>query len=244
MKKILLFLFLVGLTATVEANTYKSLYFNYTYYYSKNLSIEMNDIVPFKVKDDSVMVIVINDKDGGFIHPRLYSKNTSAYLFDIVVSKELADLVRNEVEEYKDDLSGLVVYTDVVAYKEHLELARKEFPNGYVRYWGWSSNGIGGLEPYFSYMNTNKKTIKYLTFYVSFYNAVGDICRNEINGNTLAVCKCVGPIKFGEKASYSWENSPVFYNSVAHEAKIKKIVIQYMDNSKAVLINNIKYEHE
>lgn len=58
----------------------------------------------------------------------------------------------------------------------YLDELKKEAPYGFLLSWGWNSNSVNGIEPNFAFMNMAKKTIKYVDFYFSVYNDVGDRC--------------------------------------------------------------------
>lgn len=55
-------------------------------------------------------------------------------------------------------------------------------------------NFLGGVSPRIYYRNNSGKTIKYLTFYTTPYNAVWDAAPCDITGKTLCKLTIVGPI--------------------------------------------------
>ena len=55
-------------------------------------------------------------------------------------------------------------------------------------------NFLGGVSPRICYRNNSGKTIKYLTFYTTPYNAVWDAAPCDITGKTLCKLTIVGPI--------------------------------------------------
>lgn len=55
-------------------------------------------------------------------------------------------------------------------------------------------NSVGGVEPTIGWRNTSGKTIKYVDWYLTAYNRVGDPVRCEISGKSSAVAEEVGPI--------------------------------------------------
>ncbi len=71
-----------------------------------------------------------------------------------------------------DEAKKINLYT-YVKFKSDIQ---KEAPYGFIGNWGWNLNSADGVEPYFSFFNTSEKTIKYVDFYFSLYNAVGDRC--------------------------------------------------------------------
>lgn len=67
-------------------------------------------------------------------------------------------------------------------------------------------DSFGGIEIEIIWQNTSNKTIKYITFSVIPYNAVGDVVSCDISDKTTANCKVTGPI---EKSTL--ENAEVAY---------------------------------
>ena len=53
---------------------------------------------------------------------------------------------------------------------------REVAPHGYISKNSWSCNSVDGIRPKVEFYNASKKTIKYITFYYTFKNAVGDPC--------------------------------------------------------------------
>ena len=83
-----------------------------------------------------------------------------------------------------------------------------------------------------------KKTIKYIYFYLVPYNSVGDIQFCSITRTSEKICKITGPIssKFEFNNSY-WDAT--WYNNTISCIRVKKVVIEYMDNSKSIYINDL-----
>lgn len=57
------------------------------------------------------------------------------------------------------------------------------------------SNSVGGISIGINYCNNSEKSIKYITWYVTPYNAVGDSVRCTVTGLSQATCKTTGPIE-------------------------------------------------
>lgn len=92
-----------------------------------------------------------------------------------------------------------------------------------------SPNSAGGCDLTISFRNVSHKVIKYISFGVDFYNAVGDTVPCEIRGYGF-YAKVTGPIDnlySGYTASWS---CPI-YNWTAKYAKIDYIYIEYMDGT-------------
>ena len=91
-------------------------------------------------------------------------------------------------------------------------------------------NSAGGASITIDGKNLSKKTIKYLSYTVKAYNAVGDTVRGEIKRSSLAYLGDTGPMKSMESIGGYWTN--VWYNSSINCMVITKVEIEYMDGSK------------
>lgn len=87
-----------------------------------------------------------------------------------------------------------------------------------------------GIEPTIFIANTSSKTIKYVDFKVTFYNAVGDKVQNEIGYGYTQNLQIIGPIKPWTMDYFKWD--PVFYNGVAKRMYVKSATVTYMNGSK------------
>lgn len=96
----------------------------------------------------------------------------------------------------------------------------------------YETNSVGGVSPQIYWANTSSKDIKYIHFYLSAWNAVGDQVYCSIRGTTESCCNATGPftkIKSVQdgydlrnrdilcyyKKNGSWEG--VFPYKIAHE---------------------------
>lgn len=81
-------------------------------------------------------------------------------------------------------------------------------------------NSVGGIEPTIGWRNTSGKTIKYVDWYLTAYNSVGDPVRCDISGKSTIVAESVGPIDsyspisgygfgyyFGSRSVSGWEDN-------------------------------------
>lgn len=59
-------------------------------------------------------------------------------------------------------------------------------------------NSVGGVSPTIEYCNNSSKTIKYIYFYMTPYNAVDDPVKCTISGSSQMIGKLTGPIKPSE----------------------------------------------
>lgn len=82
-----------------------------------------------------------------------------------------------------------------------------------------------GIE--FELLNTSKKTIKYITFSFTGYNAVDD--RVITAGAAMKTRKGIGPIEPDNSAAYTFEY--VWHTDIVEYVRLNSIKIQYMDGS-------------
>lgn len=138
-----------------------------------------------------------------------------------------------------DEAKTINLYT-YVKFKSDIQ---KEAPYGFIGNWGWNLNSADGVEPYFSFFNTSEKTIKYVDFYFSLYNAVGDRCYLRYDKSYTGHVRGVGPVEPGSYGSWEWDRATHYTSADASEMKITKVVITFMDKTVRTLTGNaIKYE--
>jgi len=100
-------------------------------------------------------------------------------------------------------------------------------------------NSAGGRDAIIYWTNTTNKTIKYIWFHVTAYNAVDDIVVCSIKQKTSTSLQLTGPIEHGKGGSgivageSRWSN--VWYNWDIRRMKITKIDIEFIDGSKSTL---------
>ena len=96
-------------------------------------------------------------------------------------------------------------------------------------------NSAGGVDLYVDWVNNSDKTIKYIVFVVEPYNAVGDIVKCDIRGESTFRGKETGPYDKGQgskKGTY-WECP--WYNYSITRVELNQIEIEYMDSTKATI---------
>ena len=103
-------------------------------------------------------------------------------------------------------------------------------------------NSAGGVEPSFLILNNTGKTIKYINFRVTFYNAVWDRVNNDIGGYAYEDLQIVGPLKPWYCDWISFD--PVFYNNTVRSFHVDSYVITFMDGSTKTIWVNKNYFHE
>lgn len=159
--------------------------------------------------------------------------------------------LRDYLEAYHDSLSnGLFNMTDaqIINQKEiqdYLATLKKKAPSGFIQRWGWHLNSADGIETYFTYFNTSNKTIKYINFYFTVFNAVGDKCILRYNKSYIGNVKGVGPVEPFELGLWNWDRATHYTSADASEMKIVKLVITYMDGtSKTISQDSIVYDSD
>lgn len=92
-------------------------------------------------------------------------------------------------------------------------------------------NSASGVDISIAFRNLSSKTIKYITFSVTPFNAVDDPVFSEIGNKSTVNLKFTGPVDPAiSKGTYStgtWET--VWYNSTIKYCKINSATIEYMD---------------
>ena len=97
-----------------------------------------------------------------------------------------------------------------------------------------SVNMVGGINVDLALRNKYAKIIKYITFEVEFYNAVGDVIRNQIGNYDSAKLEYTGPCNPNQTDEAHWE--ACFYNSTfSNVLHFREITIEYMDGTKITI---------
>ena len=93
-------------------------------------------------------------------------------------------------------------------------------------------------EKVFNYLGN--KTINYINFYVSAYNAVGDKIACDIRGFNLPGLEYTGPLQPSGRFNGTWET--VCYNYSLKKFKIDSIEIEFSDETELEISEEyIKY---
>lgn len=81
--------------------------------------------------------------------------------------------------------------------------------------------------------NSGKKTIKYVVFSVTGFNAVKDPVRDRVRNTTTLTLRGIGPIEPGETASYSKDY--MWMTDVVQYFRIDRIKLEYVDGTSKVI---------
>lgn len=106
------------------------------------------------------------------------------------------------------------------------------------RIWCSKPDSAGGVELYFNFTNNSEKTIKYVNFGATFYNAVGDVVTCRIKDDTINYCQETGPYEKGEGLSGSNWYWGKFYSWDISSVKLVYLSIDYMDGSSVTLTDD------
>lgn len=89
----------------------------------------------------------------------------------------------------------------------------------------------------FDVYNCFSKTIKYIEFTLTNYNAVGDIQRDDL-GHSSRTVKGIGPIESEDGGRYSWDD--IFWDgrNVIEKTKLTKVKIIFKDGTTRVFSGN------
>ena len=160
------------------------------------------------------------------------------------------DNFKKFVEVWRDSIAnnnsfsnqGAAIF-NLIQYNEFKDKIFKAAPNGFMQRWGWELNSAQGIEPFFTFFNSSKKTIKYVDFYFSIYNAVGDRCYLRYEKSYIGNVRGVGPVESFDSGSWNWDRATHYTSADASEMRIVKLVITYMDGTiKTIPRESILYD--
>jgi hypothetical protein len=115
-------------------------------------------------------------------------------------------------------------------YTNYLDKLRQKAPNGLFLNWGWNDE-YSNITFHFEYLNTNKKTIKYIEVFFVVTNDVGDVRKTGSFRGT-------GPVEEWISANWSWEHSPYYVAGDASNMNITKVIITYTNGTKVTIPKN------
>lgn len=195
------------------------------------------DICEKPFTEDSVLTIGISNDTIYFItveNGALNLSYTETHMAHIPFSMALDEKYKYHYEVFKDSLTNdslnyrfLSAYLASDQYNDYMQTLKREAPYGYVDGWEWN-NEYSMLTFNFRFVNTNPKTIKYITVYFKITNDVGDVRKTGYFRGT-------GPLAEGESASWDWDSSSYFLAGDATQMDITKIVLTYMNGSRQTL---------
>lgn len=194
-----------------------------------------DSLFTFKILNDSIYWLT---KETGYLDFD-YSVLHAAKLTDKIKSNEN---FRYHCEIYRDSLlngrfndlnKDFIEEANDNFFYDYVVTLQKYAPYGFFLEWDWDHE-YSSITFSFTYMNTNKKTIKYIDVYWKVTNDVGDVRKT---GNF----KGTGPLEQWESASWSWDFSHYYAAGDATKMSLTKVIITYMDGTTKVLTKNMIY---
>lgn len=197
-------------------------------------------------KDDHIVLSALDDDAWAYLRPDDTDNPPGImHLSVIPVKKKLGDELAWHLEAFADSLDNMksnsassdllqlasVKRLNDKVYEDALSAIRQQMrekcPYGLVNEWGWD-NEYGNVSFYVTFTNYNSKTIKYIDYYFSIFNDVGD---KRGSGNF----KGTGPVEPWYSGSWEWETSRYWTYGDASKMKITKIIITYMNGTTKTL---------
>lgn len=188
----------------------------------------------------NVAIALYQSKDSSKIFDRLIKECKDSLIADYKIETErLADSLRGVIEdknkkmieEYEIKLSEYdkKVNSNVNTKRVNSIIGDFEYELGF-------SNSCGGHSFECSFTNNSKKTIKYYYINLTFRNAVGDLCRDDIRGYSSTTFRGIGPIE-SECSEYG-KCDVIIYDSWAETAIVNWIKFTYTDGTSVTLNGN------
>ena len=154
---------------------------------------------------------------------------------------------KEEQERIKEEERRATAEREAAAIKEikeeELAFLRNHAP-AYIEIEGWHRDSANGISIDIAFKNGSSQKVKYVYFKGYFLNAVGDKCRNEINGSTEWKYRGVGPVNALPDTPYDiyynhiahWHfSNPRFYSGTANTFHLSSVTIEYMNGKKTTL---------
>ena len=144
------------------------------------------------------------------------------------------------VEAFADSIDATPRYDAEWVGQKNKELGQKfinavvkKAPYGFFLDWDWEES-YSMVTFDFSYLNTNKKTIKYIDVYWKITNDVDDVRKT-------GHFKGTGPVAQYETGRWSWDSSSYFVAGDATTMELTKVIITYMNGSQQTLSKKMIY---
>ena len=141
--------------------------------------------------------------------------------------KMFADSLKVNYSRLSD---GTIKYFNLKELLNSADKLKQLAPRGFVKSWSWN-NDYSNISFNITYMNTNKKTIKYIDIYWVALNDVGDIRKR-------GSFKGTGPVEEFTSGTWNWDNSIYYVSGDATKMRLTKIILTYMDGSKVTIPQN------
>jgi hypothetical protein len=186
-------------------------------------------IINFKNKNYSKLKILVDSLNQ--IHPNSEESNQAILIGKkaekIIYEKEKKEKAEKDLKELKQLKNKQEKFREIIRIK---------------KFYSTKPNSSGGVDFNIIWQNRSNKTIKYATFKVEPYNAVGDIVNCTIRNTSTFSGKVTGPIKDNKWNGYGTVWSNAWYNNTIKKIEITAVYIDYTDSSTEFINNgNIKH---
>lgn len=157
--------------------------------------------------------------------------------------EEEKERLKAAAEEERKKQAEREAASEVAIKEEELAFLRGHAP-AYLEIEGWTMDSAGGITVDLAFKNGVSQKVKYVYFTGFFLNAVGDKCRNEINGSTEWKARGVGPVDALPNSPYyiyydhiaHWHfDNPRFYSKTANTFRLSSVTIEYVNGKKTTL---------
>lgn len=190
---------------------------------------------------DSIYVIGINNDtifSTDYKNGLLDNRYIVIHAYKIPNELKQSDYYKQHIEAYADSLSSKTDYNtslmeelNLFYLQEYVEKIKKEAPYGLFTEWAWDCE-YSSVSFSFTYLNLNKRTIKYIDVYWKITNDVGDVRKT-------GHFKGTGPVEQYEFGSWNWDYSSYYVAGDASTMEFTKVIITYMNGQQQVLTKNM-----
>lgn len=190
---------------------------------------------------DSIYVAAINN-DTIYSVESIDGLLDNSYLefhaYSIPYELQQSEYFKQHLEAYQDSLNSKPDYSldfvrdlNMYSLQSYVETVKKEAPYGLFTEWSWNDE-YSVITFNFSYLNLNKRTIKYIDVYWKVTNDVGDVRKT-------GHFKGTGPVEQYETGSWDWDYSSYYVAGDASTMEFTKVIITYMNGQQQVLSKNM-----
>ncbi len=203
------------------------------YHYLKNYRVMLlnADTLYYFLEKPDITYLGINHVDIHYSTLTWDFKNDSKF-------KEYVNIWHDSIDNNNNFSKQDAALFNLIQYNEFRDKVSSTAPSGFLQRWGWKLNSAQGIEPFFTFFNSSKKTIKYVDFYFSMFNAVGDRCYLKYERSYIGNVRGVGPVEPFESGSWNWDRATHYTSGDAYEMRIVKLVITYMDRTTKTIPNS------
>lgn len=156
---------------------------------------------------------------------------------------EEQERLRAAAEAERKAIAEREAAAEVKIKEEEIAFLQSHAP-AFIEIEGWNKDSANGIAVDIAFKNGVTQKVKYVYFKGFFLNAVGDKCRNEINGSVEWKCRGVGPVDSLPDSPYyiyydhiaHWHfSNPRFYSATANTFRLSSVTIEYMNGKKTTL---------